>query len=184
MKLWLLSSAIVSTACLAACGPPEEGEAEFAESESALKFDCILTDDLTNSCGCASVLPRPTPMINYKLSVGDIDFVRIRLTSGSYNITFRTATPPGMPAIDTYCTEYNSTCGAIGIGDEYQGGPHCGITTGAVVPVGTTRDMVFSVGSGYHPLGFSPNTGAYNIVVTINGHDYVPPVIGPGELVN
>ncbi len=184
MKLWLLSSAIVSTVCLVACGPPEEGEAEFAKSESALKLNCILTDDLSNSCGCASVLPAPSTPIRYSVATGDIDFVRVRLTTpNSYNVNFRTVTPAGAAPIDTYCTQYNDTCGAIATNDDYQNGPHCFLGGGVIVNASPV-DLVFAVRPANKTWPFFPSTGAYGIVVTINGHDYIPPVVAPGEFVD
>lgn len=172
-----------------ACGGEEEsqfGETRAALDLSGIKTDCVLFDDLTNVCSCASQYGGNDK--TYQLgSTTDVDFVRVRVGAGTpypivgpFNLTFSTRTPAGGTQVDTFCVEYDRTCRAITSAESNpNAGWHCMISSGGNTTNGP-MEFLFAVRSGNQAR--YANVGAYQMSVTINGHDRGEPPPPPEGL--
>lgn len=178
MKLWLLSSAIVSTACVAACGPPESGEEEFAEQSAALAAAgvCVLTDDVGDTFNCSTLV---SPFASwqgvtatYTLSAKtDRDFFRFRFAPNiSYHVQFETLAAPGAAPLDSRCELLNSSGIPTLFSDDFGGSASCALNLG-LKSSPSVRDLTFMV-TGTNkgaPMAGSTAIGAYRIRLTLTG---------------
>lgn len=201
MKLWLLSSAIVSTACLVACGPPEEGEAEFAESESALVRSggggdtgggdgaagleaCAITDDVSDNFTCSTLISTTASWQGvtntYSISAkADRDFFRVRIAPNiSYQVQFETVAATGSTVVDTRCEHLNSSGIPIVLNDDRGTSPRCMLLFG-LKEYPLVRELTFMVTSTSKgvPMAGSSAIGQYRmrlILTGVSGPDFGP----------
>lgn len=189
MKLWLLGSAIVSTACLAACGPPEEGEAEdqsaalirgggggdTGDGASALET-CALTDDVSDVFACSTLISTTASWQGvtniYNISAKtDRDFFRFRIAPNrTYQVQFETLAATGSTVVDTRCEHLNSSGLPVALSDDSGGSPRCKLTFPLKVN-SAVRELTFMVTSTSKsvPMAGSSAIGQYTMRLILTG---------------
>jgi hypothetical protein len=199
MKLWLLSSAIVSTACLAACGPAEDPAEEPTEETQAGVVTigggggtlCTLTDDVASVCGC-----NPTPSvpmylppdtwptnIYYIWPRSDRDYFKVEIPEGPGGYYIKFETLPGNSTFagryeltDTVCGVYDPSCRPAGnpVDRALSSSESCSVYTGLLVRgAGPTYATFYVSGTPSTKTVVSPYvaTGSYRVKATITGRD-------------